>query len=99
MEENKTIDFTKEERAAIAEYVYGYENDILIASDGDKLLEVLSKHKLIDNHDELKEALNNKADGIADKLLDLLHEKVSIEQGTEIMNEYFGIDGTETEED
>jgi hypothetical protein len=97
--EEKTIDFTKQERGVIAEYVYGYEQDILITSDGIKLLEVLKKHELIENHDELKSELENKTNGIADKLMDLLHEKVSVEQGTAIMDEYFGVGGTDEDDE
>lgn len=90
MENNKIIDFTKKERFIIAEYVYSYQQDILIVSDAIKLLEVLKSHNLMsdDEHETLKYRIDNKSDGITDDLMKLLESKVSKEQGISIIDEY-----------
>lgn len=85
------IDFTKEEREIIAEFVYGYEQDILIVSDAEKVLEVLNNKNLIDNYKELVNGIKNKNNGTADAIMDTLFLKIADEQGNEIMNEYMGV--------
>mgnify|MGYP001170201965 CR=1 FL=1 len=87
----KRIDFTKDERYAIAEYVYSQEADILIISDATRLLDVLEKHNLLDNYDSLIKSVENKVSGIIGAITNILYLKVSAEQIEEIMKEYYGV--------
>lgn len=87
----KRIDFTKDERYAIAEYVYSQEADILIVSDATRLLDVLEKHNLLDNYKSLIKSVENKVSGIIGAITNILYLKVSAEQIEEIMKEYYGI--------
>lgn len=87
----KRIDFTKDERYAIAEYVYSQEADILIISDATRLLDVLEKHDLLDNYDSLTKSVENKVSGIIGAITNILYLKVSAEQIEEIMKEYYGV--------
>jgi cell division GTPase FtsZ len=91
----KRIDFKKDERYAIAEYVYSQEADILIINDATRLLDVLNKHNLLDNYDSLTRSVENKVSGIIGAITNILYLKVSAEQIEEIMKEYYGI-GTAT---
>ena len=91
----KRIDFTKDERYAIAEYVYSQEADILIISDATRLLDVLEKHDLLDNYENLIKSVENKVLGIIGAITNILYLKVSAEQIEEIMKEYYSI-GTTT---
>lgn len=91
----KRIDFTKDERYAIAEYVYSEEADILIINDATRLLDVLEKHNLLDNYESLTKSVENKVSGIIGAITNVLYLKVSAEQIEEIMKEYYGI-GTTT---
>lgn len=92
----KRIDFTKDERYAIAEYVYSQEADILIINDATRLLDVLNKHNLLDNYESLTRSVENKVSGIIGAITNILYLKVSAEQIEEIMKEYYGI-GTITD--
>lgn len=87
----KRIDFTKDERYAIAEYVYSQEADILIINDATRLLDVLNKHNLLDNYESLTRSVENKVSGIIGAITNILYLKVSAEQIEEIMKEYYGI--------
>lgn len=87
----KRIDFTKDERYAIAEYVYSQEADILIISDATRLLDVLEKHDILDNYDSLTKSVENKVSGIIGAITNILYLKVSVEQIEEIMKEYYGV--------
>lgn len=87
----KRIDFKKDERYAIAEYVYSQEADILIINDATRLLDVLNKHNLLDNYDSLTRSVENKVSGIIGAITNILYLKVSAEQIEEIMKEYYGI--------
>lgn len=83
------IDFTQKERTIIAEFVYSKQQDILIIADAEKLIEVLATHKLISNKEEWLMKIKQKEPFLDD--LDLvLKTKISDEQGTQIMDEYFG---------
>lgn len=85
------IDFTKEEREIIAEFVYSYEQDILIVSDAESVLEVLNNKGLLTNYKELLKEIKNRTSGTVDAIMDVLFSKISDKQGTEIMNEYMGV--------
>ena len=87
--EAKMINFSKEDRFVIAEFVFSNETDILILSDCIKLVEVLAKHNLIEGKDEWIDNINNKAPGIVDAITKIVGEKISAAQGKEIMNEYY----------
>lgn len=84
------IQFTKEERTVIAEFVYSKEADILIVSDCKNLVDVLAKHNLISNKEELLKKIDEKHSGIVGELSQITMTKISPEQGKEIMDEYFG---------
>jgi hypothetical protein len=91
MVNNKIIDFTKEERNIIAEYVYSYSQDILIKTDAIKVLDVMDKYNLIntDDYKAFKYRLENKTDNTSYDLLKLLESKISKQQGVSIMEEYY----------
>lgn len=86
----KRYDFSKEDRYVIAEFVFSDQSDILIVSDCTKLVEVLAKHGIIVGKDEWMEHIDNKAQGIVSSLRKILTERVAVDQGKEIMNEYYG---------
>jgi hypothetical protein len=85
-----TIQLTKEQRNVIAEFVFSYKTDVLIISDAEDLIKVLADCKLISNKKELLKKVEDKTDGIADELFNLLTAKISKEQIEEIMKEYYG---------
>ncbi len=84
------VNFSKEDRCVIAEFVFSHQTDVLIVSDCKKLIEVLAKHNLIVGEEEWIDNINNKAPGIVEEIAKILSEKISDEQGTEIMAEYYG---------
>ena len=86
----KRYDFSKEDRYVIAEFVFSDQADVLIVSDCTKLVEVLAKHGIIVGKDEWMEHIDNKAQGIVSSLRKILTERVAMDQGKEIMNEYYG---------
>lgn len=84
------IPFTKEERTIIAEFVYSNEQDILIITDAIKLIDVLYNHKLIDTAGNWLKRVEEKEPKIIADLDLILKTKISDEQGTSIMDEYYG---------
>lgn len=95
--EPQLIDFSKEDRNTIAEYIYSYNQDILIVSDAKDVLDVLKKHELVDSdsYNHLIQKIDDKSDGISSLILNIIGEKVSKRQGLAIMNEYYGGDYNE----
>lgn len=88
----KFEDFTKEERYTIAEYVYSYDNDVLIISDATELVKLMAKKKFIDSSQEsmLNTHIKNKKYFIAEEIMEILFHNVPDEEGKKIMDEYFG---------
>jgi len=84
------IQFTLEERTIIADFVYSEQQDILIVTDATKLIEVLAKHKLIEDKEGWLRRVEEKEPRTVADLLHLLKTKISDEQGTSIMDEYMG---------
>lgn len=84
------IEFTKQERNVIGEYIYSCGTDILIKSDCLDLIEVLHKHDVIKQPKSYIDAVDKREDGIVDKLNSILYATVSENQIDEIMKGYFG---------
>lgn len=87
---SKKIDFTKDDKYAIAEYVFSYQSDVLIKSDAIAVIDVFEKHGLITEVDDWKDAVEHNRGNVSTKLADLVENSISNEQGTEIMDEYYG---------
>lgn len=90
---NNKFNFTKEERNTIAEFVYSYQQDILIVSDAKNVLDVLNTHKIIDidQYIELKKGVEEKTPGVTHAIANSIFGTISKEQGGEIMAEYYAI--------
>ena len=87
----KFENFTQEQRAIIAEFVYSYDSDILIKADALKLVDVFIEKELIeqDHAVDLREKiLNNHL--VLEEMIEILFTSVEEEEGKKIMNEYFG---------
>lgn len=87
----KFEDFTQEERTIIAEFVYSYDNEVLIKADALELVDVFLKKKLIDEPHavDLKERIN-KNTFVLEEMTEILFTSLEYEEGVKIMNEYFG---------
>ena len=87
----KFEDFTQEERTIIAEFVYSYDNDILIKPDALDLVDVFVKYEFVDKeHGEDLIIKINKSDFVLEEMIEILFTSVEEEEGKKIMNEYFG---------
>jgi hypothetical protein len=87
----KFEDFTQEERTIIAEFVYSYDNDILIKTDALDLVNVFVKYEFVDKeHGEDLITKINKSDFVLEEMIEILFTSVEEEEGKKIMNEYFG---------
>ena len=85
-------DFTKEQREIIAEYVFSFENDILISTDALKLVDLLESKSMIDieHAKEIRLSIKEKTFD-SEELIDILFSSIDEESGQQIMNEYKGI--------
>ena len=86
----QTIDFTKEERNDIAEFVYSEKADILIKSDAINLINVLHRHNIIKQPKYYIDSINNQKEGIVEELIKVLHSSITIDQMNATMKEYYG---------
>ena len=86
----KFDDFSQEERTIIAEFVFGKANNVLIKSDGTDLINVLERHGLVDNAEELKNNVLEGVPGMSSLLGNVLHYGIVPDDGKRIMNEYYG---------
>ena len=87
----KFEDFTQEERTIIAEFVYSYDNDILIKPDALDLVDVFVKYDFVDKeHGEDLITKINKSDFVLEEMIEILFTSVEEEEGKKIMKEYFG---------
>ena len=84
------LNFTKEERNDIAEFIYSYKADILIKNDAIKLIKVLANHGIIDDPKLFNKKVENKEPNISSILFVLVNE-IGSTKIDEIMNEYLGI--------
>jgi len=84
-------DFTANQRYVIAEYIFSYQQDILIKSDATQLIDVLHSKGLISDFqkDTLGEEVSSGSKKVADKLAVYLVEVISEEVRNEIMKEYY----------
>ncbi len=83
------IDFTKNERNAIAEFVFSFQTDVLIVSDATDLVDVLANHEFITDKDNWNKRISDKDSGVCNELIKIIEEKISKEQGKSIMDEYY----------
>lgn len=88
----KTYDFNKKDRSAIAEFIFSKETDVLIKSDTMDVIITLHKHRIIDDKKqrELVAAVNLQHIGIVGEISGILLSNISDEQGSGIMDEYYG---------
>jgi uncharacterized protein YlaN (UPF0358 family) len=87
----KFEDFTQGERTIIAEFVYSYDNLILIKPDALALVNVFVKYDLVDKeHGEDLINKINKNDFVLEEMIEILFTSVEEEEGKKIMKEYFG---------
>ena len=87
----KFEDFTKEQRTIIAEFVYSYDNDVLIKPDALALVNVFVKYEFVDKeHGEDLINKINKNDFVLEEMIEILFTSVEEEEGKKIMKEYFG---------
>jgi hypothetical protein len=87
----KFTDFNQEQRTTIADFVYSFDNDILIKADALKLVDVFIEKELIeqDHAVDLREKiLNNHL--VLDELIEILFTSIEEVEGKKIMDEYFG---------
>lgn len=84
------IDFTKDERNIIAEFVFSFQTDVLIVSDAQKLVDVLAKHELITDKENWHKRIADKDPAVCSELLGIVGQKIPDDQGDAIMNEYYG---------
>lgn len=84
------IDFTKEERTIIADFIHAISSDTLIKTEAIDLINILHAHDLIEDKSDLVKKVETQDDGIVSELKTILTEKVSKEQGLAIMDEYYG---------
>ncbi len=89
--ETKELIFNQEERTIIAEFIFSYQTDILIKSDGLDLVDVLKNHDLITELDSdmfKADIINNTCDIY--KLNMIILNKISVININGIMKEYYG---------
>ena len=87
----KFTDFNQEQRTTIAEFVYSFDNDILIKADALKLVDVFIEKELIeqDHAVDLREKiLNNHL--VLNEMIEILFTSIEEVEGKKIMDEYFG---------
>jgi hypothetical protein len=86
----KFEDFTQEERTIIAEFVYSYDNDIMIKPDALDLVNVFLKKEMVDSEhaEDLRNRIN-KNDFVLEEMIEILFTSVEEEEGRKIMQEYF----------
>lgn len=84
-------DFTSEERHTLAEFVYSWEQDILIKPDALDCLKVISNHKLIEieQYIQLKSLVEKGDEKVSGSIIDILFSEIEEDSGKRIMNEYF----------
>lgn len=83
-------DFTKEQRTTIAEFVYSYDQDILIKNDALNLVDLFVQKNMVDERhaSELKRQINQH-EFVLEELIEILFTSVEEDDGKKIMNEYF----------
>lgn len=86
----KEIYFTTKEKEIIAEFIYSYEQDVLIKSDAEDLSLVLLNHGIIHNMDSWKKDINNNMNNVATRLIKVMQQNISEAQINQIMKNYFG---------
>ncbi len=86
------IPFTKKEKTAIGDFIHAIQTDTLIVPECENVIDLLFSHNLITQikKDALSKKLREKSNGFINELQNELGEKVSEEQGREIMKEYYG---------
>jgi hypothetical protein len=87
----KFEDFTKEERFIISEFVYCYDNLILIKRDALALVNVFVKYEFVDKEQgkNLRTKIN-KNDFVIEEMVEILFTYIEVEERKKIMDEYYG---------
>jgi hypothetical protein len=83
------IDFSKDDKYAIAEFVFSFQTDVLITSDATRLVDVLAKHELITDKDNWHKRITAQDSNVCSELFDLCQASIPNEQGKAIMDEYY----------
>lgn len=84
------IPFTQKEKNTIAEYIHALGTDTLIINEVSDLIETLSTHGLIIEKEGYLRRLKEKDPALTADIDLILKTKISDEQGTSIMDEYYG---------
>lgn len=88
----KILVFNKDERTIIAEFIFAYQGDTLMKSEGLDMIKVLKKYELIDKlqHNRLELGINKNSKGIGDTLYHTLLQRIDCYATEAIMKEYYG---------
>jgi hypothetical protein len=84
------MDLTESDRTAIAEFIFSYQTDVLIKQDALTVIDVLDKHKLIEEPEKWKDQVNNQSETISLRLMLLIEKVIPAPTGKAIMDEYYG---------
>lgn len=87
----KILVFNKDERTIIAEFIFAYQGETLIKTEGLDLIKVLYKYDLINESENyrLETGIKKNDLGIGDTLYHTLLQKIDCYATEAIMREYF----------
>ena len=85
----KKYNFPKEVRTYIAEFIFGYQTDILIKPDAINLVNALKGYNIIEKPDKIIHSININEGSIVDMIFMTLTDKISETERKEIMQEYY----------
>ena len=75
----------------MAEFVYSYQQDILIKTDAINVVKVLDTHSLIEDCDKRIDEINNNNDSVVLRIMTILRDTIPSAQIGDIMEEYYGV--------
>jgi hypothetical protein len=86
----KFEDFSPEQRNVIGEFVYSWENEVLIKSDAKELVQLFLSKKLIEKEhaEELHQKIDNNKE-VVEEIIEILFISIEEIEGKKIMTEYF----------
>lgn len=83
------MEFTKDERNSIAEFVFSFQADVLIISDATRLVDVLAAHELLNDKESWRKRITAQDPNVCRELFDIIGQKIPSNKGKEIMDEYY----------
>ena len=86
----KFEDFSPKQRNVIGEFVYSWENEVLIKSDAKELVQLFLSKKLIEKEhaEELHQKIDNNKE-VVEEIIEILFISIEEIEGKKIMTEYF----------